>query len=362
MSALSGGGGGARTSAADTVSTLLQLYKAASEAQELGRRTRCLELCERALAAAEASSLPRDSLIWTTLLDQAVTCRSVMVADVAAAEGTPRHVELVDETWRSDEQLLTLARKSLMLCNARWLAGTLFTPTPEEVAFFDADGISARFAGAVAYLLRAKELLFKWPPPKSCADETARMHIVHGALQVCLEAERRGVMHRQEPHIGLPQQAHSNLTGESHGAAPRGGNTFGFLAHILLMIALDASRDGVWNALRAACVIPAEEEAALRQLAERSEAVAGKYLAVADKLAESGKERQQRAAADVARHGLRACALPECQQTEPEPKTFKVCGRCRAVVYCSAAHQQQDWKRHKRTDGCKTQATAAAGE
>jgi hypothetical protein len=70
-------------------------------------------------------------------------------------------------------------------------------------------------------------------------------------------------------------------------------------------------------------------------------------------------ERRQRGAADVARHGLRACALPECAQTEPHPKAFKLCSRCRGAAYCSAVHQQQDWRRHKRSDGCAVANTPA---
>jgi hypothetical protein len=356
MSTLSSGGG-LRTSAADTVSTLLQLYKAARVAHKIGRRTRCLELCGRALAAAEAS-LPFDSLIWTPLLDQAVTCRNVMAAEVAAAQGTPRHAELVVEAWRSDAQLLVLSRKTLMLCDARFRAGTLFTPTPEEGAFFGATHIPAHFAGAVAYLFRVKELLFKWPPPSTHAENTTRMRIVHRAMQVCLEAERRGFLHSHEPHVGLPPQVYTNLTGESEDAAPDGSSAFCLLAHILLTTALDASRDGLWNELCATCVIPAAEEAALRQLAERNHAAMQRTQEVLHQMVNSTlAERRQRAVADVARHGLRACALPECHQTEPEPKTFKVCGRCRAVCYCSAAHQQADWRRHKREDGCKAAAT-----
>jgi hypothetical protein len=64
-----------------------------------------------------------------------------------------------------------------------------------------------------------------------------------------------------------------------------------------------------------------------------------------------------RAAADVARHGLRRCALPSCAQTEPHPKCYnKLCGRCRGVAYCSAAHSVEDWKRHKREEGCRIPA------
>jgi hypothetical protein len=59
-----------------------------------------------------------------------------------------------------------------------------------------------------------------------------------------------------------------------------------------------------------------------------------------------------RAAADVARHGLRSCALPSCNSAEPAPKTYKLCGRCRGAAYCCAAHSKEDWKRHKREDGC----------
>jgi hypothetical protein len=66
-------------------------------------------------------------------------------------------------------------------------------------------------------------------------------------------------------------------------------------------------------------------------------------------------EERQRAIDDVARHGLRRCALPDCGAMEPHPKAFKVCSRCRTACYCSAAHQRADWRRHKRDDGCKQQ-------
>ena len=67
--------------------------------------------------------------------------------------------------------------------------------------------------------------------------------------------------------------------------------------------------------------------------------------------------RKERAAADVARHGLRRCTLPDCGAEEPHPKAFKLCGRCKAVAYCCAEHSAQDWRRHKR-DGC-SRPTAA---
>ncbi len=40
--------------------------------------------------------------------------------------------------------------------------------------------------------------------------------------------------------------------------------------------------------------------------------------------------------------GLLACEL--CRRLEPEPKQFKVCGRCKAARYCSLECQRRDWK------------------
>ena len=37
--------------------------------------------------------------------------------------------------------------------------------------------------------------------------------------------------------------------------------------------------------------------------------------------------------ADIAKHGLRACALPSCSKTEKTVKEFAGCTGCRSVVY-----------------------------
>jgi hypothetical protein len=86
--------------------------------------------------------------------------------------------------------------------------------------------------------------------------------------------------------------------------------------------------------LRTLCSISDAEEAALRQLALRSHVHTD---ALARHANEIDMATRQRAAEDVARHGLRACGLPECGATEPQPKAFKVCSRCRRVCYCSGA-------------------------
>jgi hypothetical protein len=97
-----------------------------------------------------------------------------------------------------------------------------------------------------------------------------------------------------------------------------------------------------------------EEEETLRR--DVLPAVTQMALAGRDVIAAEWQAHRCRAMEDVARHGLRACALPGCGATEPQPKTFKVCSRCRRACYCSQAHQAADWRRHKREDTC----TAAA--
>ncbi len=105
--------------------------------------------------------------------------------------------------------------------------------------------------------------------------------------------------------------------------------------------------------MRATCGLSAAEETALHQLAERHKATAERAVQRLQKqVGDFNATRQQAAAADTARHGLRRCALPACGAQEPHPKLFKLCGRCRGSAYCCAQHSKEDWKRHKREDGC----------
>ena len=52
--------------------------------------------------------------------------------------------------------------------------------------------------------------------------------------------------------------------------------------------------------------------------------------------------------ADIAKHGLRNCALPSCSKTEKTVKEFAGCSGCRSVVYCCLEHQALDWRAHKK--------------
>ena len=71
-------------------------------------------------------------------------------------------------------------------------------------------------------------------------------------------------------------------------------------------------------------------------------------------------EARQRA--DIARHGLRDCALPSCAKTEKTVKEFAHCSGCRSVVYCCAEHQGLDWTKHKKACREKQAELLAAQE
>ena len=63
---------------------------------------------------------------------------------------------------------------------------------------------------------------------------------------------------------------------------------------------------------------------------------------------QSNAEFQARRRADVAKHGLRECALPSCSKTGRTVKEFAGCSGCRSVVYCCLEHQALDWTAHKK--------------
>ena len=71
-------------------------------------------------------------------------------------------------------------------------------------------------------------------------------------------------------------------------------------------------------------------------------------------------EFKARERADVAKHGLRDCALPSCSETEKTVKEFAVCTGCRTVVYCCLEHQALDWKAHKKA--CREEEAARLAE
>jgi hypothetical protein len=66
-------------------------------------------------------------------------------------------------------------------------------------------------------------------------------------------------------------------------------------------------------------------------------------------------------AADAVVHGLRRCALASCGAREAHVSHYKLCAACKTVVYCSKAHQAEDWPAHKcACKAARKEAAAAA--
>jgi hypothetical protein len=304
---------------------LVDLKLEATKADRLRRMARKAELYTRALKLAEASQ-PANSLITARLLDLVIF----------ASVDDPRKLR---NDWADDAPHRALSQRCLELLQGRWRAGTLLALTPAEDAYLSLDGVTAYAMGAELYASTVEDAYTKWRLPHTAEERRSRLHALYGALRGMLELDARGHFQRC-PETGM--LLHSPLPAMQQAMST------------LLDLALDTSDFGrgilgIAEALRRAH-LSAAEEAALRDLARRF-----KYDYASHKRTDDMVQRalQARGEADVARHGLRACALPECAATEPQPKTFKLCARCQRVVYCCKEHQTEDWRRHKRADGCK---------
>jgi hypothetical protein len=173
------------------------------------------------------------------------------------------------------------------------------------------------------YIRCASDAACCWPALRTPADDEARVRGVHGALRAALELEARG---------GLNDVTSSTCIALQN----------------LLTFSLLGSAHGLLQQLRSVCGLTPADEFAWRQLQQRNDELRQRMASGSELLTSV----QKRGAADVARPGLRGCALPACDAQEPHPKLFKLCGRCRGAAYCCAAHSVEDWKRHKRENGC----------
>jgi hypothetical protein len=78
-----------------------------------------------------------------------------------------------------------------------------------------------------------------------------------------------------------------------------------------------------------------------------------------DSVVQRHEEIMAAAASAAAAPERRACALPSCGAREAHVSHFKLCSACKTVVYCSKAHQAEDWTRHRKEE-CKAARAAAA--
>ena len=71
-------------------------------------------------------------------------------------------------------------------------------------------------------------------------------------------------------------------------------------------------------------------------------------------------DAHRQACADIVEHGLRDCALFSCSKSEKTVKEFAGCSGCRSVVYCCLEHQALDWRAHKKA--CREMEAARLAE
>jgi uncharacterized protein (DUF983 family) len=112
-------------------------------------------------------------------------------------------------------------------------------------------------------------------------------------------------------------------------------STLDTLRNVLTFSLLGPPRGLLLQKLRSVCGLTPADENVLRELQQHNEALRQGKVSAADELASI----QARSAADVARHGLRCCALPACGDTEAHPKLYNEALRSlprRRLLLCAA--------------------------
>ena len=329
------------SNAAAKVAPVVAQWQRAAQVFTSCRVERAVELAERALATAR-QALPGDSLVVAWISGGLLIFRLSMNPPDATSTVAGRAARM-SSIWERDERLVALSRNKIATCCARLEAGSLRTLTPEEHAFFSAvqpDTLPLESRGEEMLLTITMEALAYWPRGVADAEFPLLCVALRGALEAALSFEAQGELNTREQHERGPLiDVVSVVIGEILGVRSTLGRR-------------------LQEALRTSGALTPQTEAALLQLLARLLQKLELELPQSrgEVLAHLAKN-QQTAAADVARHGLRNCTLPACGATEPHPRFFKCCSRCRSVVYCCAEHQKEDWPRHKRTDKCTKPAT-----
>jgi hypothetical protein len=373
---------GGAVAADAALAPVMELHLASRAAALQGASARAAQLRTSALDAARAA-LPADSLVTIALAWRVINPRLAVQEDSDAplpqgysTEEVLAHAARViqvmtrrdddgpeEERMPATEERLQLLLRCLEVLHARWRAGTLHTPSAAEAAFFQ--GSSAREApevcGANLYVECA---LLAAGNPDFWQQSDQRLRAVAGAMRAALEAFARGDL--------APRPAAPDI--REHMA----------LAHPIrsldnLLEAVLTEERGLLQPLRSAHGLRRAEEAQLREMwAQRrntffsdgtvftprenaariapfAAALFGQQTDVDAADAESGTFRF----CEPAPRGRHACTLPACAASEPQGAPFQVCARCRGARYCCAAHQAEDWRRHKRMECVKPPAAAA---
>ncbi len=338
----------------ESMAELRALYEKYCNLADHGRFLRAKEVIIEATALAERV-LPPDSLVLARVLFTRSRNLAGPMLATSTADDEERHKRA---KWRLYDAALTeqlVAGKSAD--NLAWLPlglgimwrrhadGTLSRQRPHEKAW------ERRFGHLVGTLLGCFEAALGvafW----SHVPDAIRAAFVSDAVRLWLRAAQDGLRD-------------AALSGHAECIV---SFTYG---HALARVALEPAADAApiaaelgmdwaaWQRIRNMLRLSARERVAA--LAVPTFACPEGDAAIAANVNPALEVMRARIRADRARFALRRCALPSCSIKEPHPKAFKLCGRCRAAVYCCADHQREDWRRHKREDGCKAPDAGGAG-
>jgi hypothetical protein len=340
--------------AAATVAPLVALWERVADMRDLQRWARTLELMERALELARRI-LPPHSLVTAWSIGGVVTHRvfSGNEVTILSADTSASVAGICGQAWASDSCLKAMSFERLAVCCARLEAGTLFTPTPEELAFFGA--LHDRKITNLPLLERlGEEILLS-------ATHHAMVSCTTALTSTCdTDTEEAAVL-----MAGVDATLQTALSLDARDELQPWLRKRALLREHLPRIVNGAQREITalhmpWPLARPSFFVASpENEAALDRLQARLKEISSTrgYEPPRSDNPTTGAW-QERAAADVARHGLNTCALPACGATEPHPRFFKCCSRCHSAWYCSPEHEREDWPRHRRADQC-TKAEAS---
>ena len=300
----------------------------------LNRHSRCAELAARASTQAEAL-FADDSLVVADLQRS----ESVALSNLAGQASGVEQFTLVRRSWGVLVSLIALLLRRLEANTV--LPGTLREEELDyEVHFTTAmkkaknqpvppPAVLRDWASTLGYntlllaMVRSLDLLTQpyWPATQKRSVES---FVLQGLDVITRTAGVPAEMISGEKHLVAFIEQHASP--QHHGPS--------FCAAVLRKWRSDA----VSSVLRARGVLQA-------RIAAREQSIA---------------EFNARQHADIAKHGLRDCALPFCSKTEKTVKEFAGCSGCRSVVYCCLKHQALDWRAHKKA--CKEKEAARLAE
>ena len=325
-------------------------------AEAAGRRlahARSDELWLRTVEQAEAT-LSVQSLVTAYIRDRffnQMVCNAYRGQATTALDISQRLTEVMASAWEQNPRLVALSRRNLEVLLSKWRAGTLSILSVEE-QLWSMSSANEPFSGIGARLCATsvRDAIGFWP---DATLDAAALRDVHDAICALLETDAAGELFPDD--MLRPEQVSDNTVESLSGTAVL------MLYQVLIQHDLIGTRtpQQIMRLVRGLGLSSVQENA-LSALQKRTEREMFGVLDVTSQRAsheahirDAVNAAAVRASAAEARYGLQRCTLPACAAQEPAARTYKKCSRCGQAYYCCVEHQQADWKRHKREDGCK---------